>query len=146
MEVEMRRMLIPMGVLAVLAAVAIACGSGTSGSVLGSGETCYKTGSSGVCEGTYSKLSGTYGAEIEDDDAIAGDEVAVTVEFSVETGTVRVSLKSPDGDVQSAEAGPGESATVAGVAEGTMDGFNVTFEAVGGEAGGVSYRISYQIP
>jgi len=142
----MRRTLISMGVLAALVMAAMACGSGTSGSVVGSGETCFKTGSSGVCEGTYSKLNGSYGADIEDDDVFSGDEVAVTVEFSVETGTVRVSVTSPDDQVQSAEAGPGQSATVMGVAKGTMDGFEVKFEAVGGEATGVAYRISYQVP
>jgi len=135
-----------MGVLAALVIAAMACGSGTSGSVIGSGESCYKSGSNGVCEGTYSKLNGSYGAEFEDDDISSGDEIPVTVEFSVGTGTVRVSVESADDEVQSAQAGPGESATVTGMANGSMESFKVTFEAVGGEATGVSYRVSYQVP
>lgn len=137
---------VPCLALVVLLGTALACAGGTSGGVVGSGERCSQTGGGGACEGMFNKLSGTYGMDIEDDNVFSGDAVQVQAEVSVESGTVRVSVESPDGEIASAEAAPGRAATLVGVAEADMEGFEVTFEAVDGDASGVTYRISYQIP
>ncbi|MGD8552922.1 MAG: hypothetical protein PVH60_04580 [Anaerolineales bacterium] len=124
-------------------AILAACAGGTSGSVVGGRENCRINGGVGYCEGRFNRLNGTYGMDIEDDYIFGGDDVDVTVEAAVESGTVRISVESPAGDVSSIEVGPGSSGTLIGIAEGEFDGFEVTFEAVGGEATGVEYRIDY---
>jgi hypothetical protein len=55
-------------------------------------------------------------------------------------------VESPEGEVVSVEAAPGNAATLEGVAEGSFSGFEVKFEAVEGEASGIGYTIEYQIP
>lgn len=131
--------------LTALLLAALACASGTSGGVIGSGESCRSTNGTGYCEGTYKKLSGTYGKEIEDDALSSGDAIDVQVQVSVEEGGVRLSLTAPDGSVASVDASPGNAATLSGVAEGDFGSFEVTFEALEGSAGGVHYRIDYQV-
>jgi len=131
--------------LAALLAAALACSS-SSGSAVGSGESCDRNGNAGTCKGSYSKLSGAYSKTVKADLVHANDAVPVDITFSVESGTVRISAKAPDGTVTSAEATPGTPATLYGNATGALGQFTVTFEAVGGDATGVTYTIAYQIP
>jgi hypothetical protein len=131
--------------LAALLAAALACTS-SSGSAVGSGESCDRNGNAGTCKGSYSKLSGAYSKTVKADPVHANDAVPVDITVSVESGTVRVSAKAPDGTVASAEANPGTPATLSGNATGALGQFTVTFEAVGGDATGVTYTIAYQIP
>ena len=131
--------------LAALLAAALACSS-SSGSAVGSGESCDRNGNAGTCKGSYSKLSGAYSKTVKADLVHANDAVPVDITFSVESGTVRISAKAPDGTVTSAEATPGTPATLSGNATGALGQFTVTFEAVGGDATGVTYTIAYQIP
>ena len=125
--------------------LATACEGGTSGSVVGSRQSCTHKVDAGSCKGSYRKLTGTYGQDIENDRIFASDAIQVQVEFSVEIGVVRVAVESPDGDVSSAEASPGKPASLAGVAGGFSEEVRVRFEAVDGEATGVSYEIVYEI-
>ncbi len=132
--------------LCLLVVAALACASGTSGSAVGSGESCNRTGNSGTCTGTFSKVSGTYTKNIEVDRLHVNDPVNVEITASVEAGTLRVSVKAPDGTVSSSEATPGSPAKVSGTAVGGNGQFAVAFEAVGGDISGVSYSITYQAP
>jgi hypothetical protein len=136
----------PILAITLLAAVLIACEGGTSGSIVGGRESCTHRGSSGVCDGTWKKLAGTYGKDVENESISSGDAVDVQVQVSVESGKVRVSLQSPDGEESSVEVEPGKAATLSGMAEGSFEEFEVRFEAVEGEASGVAYTISYQVP
>ena len=139
------RRYIPVFCLLVVILTNLACEGGTSGSVIGSGETCRASGNDGVCEGTFKKLSGTYTKDIENDSIFSGDEIDVEVYVSVESGAVRVSLTSPEGETVHADAQPGQNMRLVGVAEGTFDGFEVTFEALDDQANNVTYKITYQI-
>ncbi len=127
-----------------LAFALIACEGGTSGSVMGSSSSCRQGGGGGSCEGRYRTLRGTYGEDIEVEGLSSFDEVQVEVEVSVESGSVRVSIETPDGERPSADAAPGQPARLLGLATGEMDGFEVRFEALDGEASGVSYTILYE--
>lgn len=123
----------------------VACEGGTSGSVVGSSSSCRQGGGSGTCQGRYRTLRGTYGEDIEDESISSFDEVQVKVDVSVEAGSVRVSIETPDGERPSALAEPGQPATLVALASGEMDGLEVRFEAVDGEATGVSYTIQYEL-
>ena len=128
-----------------IASVALtACTGGTSGSIVGGRENCRINGGVGYCEGKFNRLNGIYGMDIEDDFIFGGDQVDVTVDATVESGTVRVSVEAPNGSVASLDVTPDSPGTLIGIAEGQFDGFEVTFEAIGGEATGIEYRIDYQ--
>ena len=128
-----------------LTALLASCAGGTSGSVLGSRESCRINAGSGSCEGTFSTLKGTYGKDIEDDAIFSGDAIDVEVHASVESGPVRISVESPSGEVKFIEISSGNSDTLIGVASGEFDGFEVVFEALEGEATGITYQITYQV-
>lgn len=120
-----------------------ACEGSTSGSVVGVRERCRINGGVGFCEGQFRTLNGTYHKNIEDDFIFGGDSVEVTVEASVEEGTVRISVESPGGDLTSIDITPETPGTLIAVADGKFDGFEVIFQAIDGEAAGVEYRIDY---
>lgn len=128
-----------------LTALLASCAGGTSGSVLGSRESCRINAGSGSCEGTFSTLKGTYGKDIEDEAIFSGDAIDVEVQSSVESGPVRISVESPSGEVTFIEILSGNSGTLIGVASGEFDGFEVVFEALDGEATGITYQITYQV-
>lgn len=121
-----------------------ACTGGTSGSIVGGRESCRINGGIGFCEGKFNRLNGTFGKDIEDDFIFGGDQVDVTVDASVESGSVRISVEAPNGNISSVDITPDSPGTLVGVAEGQFDGFEVMFEALGGEATGIEYRIDYQ--
>ena len=121
------------------------CSGGTSGSVRGSNESCRISAGSGTCEGTFNKLKGTYGKDIEDESKYSGDAIDVEVQASVVTGPVRISVESPEGEVAFVEISSGNSGTLIGVASGEFDGFEVVFEALEGEATDITYQITYQV-
>jgi len=130
-------------VLVVLAATA--CG-GTGGSVMGSSERCSSRGGSGVCEGRFGTLKGTYGHDIEVGDLGSGTLVDVHVAVSVEEGSVEISITEPDGDALTMVADGGAQSTLHGVTE--LDGFGefeVTFTALEELARGVAYVIDWQV-
>jgi hypothetical protein len=124
--------------------ILVACEGGTSGSVLGSSSSCRQGAGGGSCEGRYRTLRGSYGEDVEIEGLSSSDAVQVDVEVSVEEGNVRVSIETPDGERPSVDAAPGQPARLLGVATGEMDGFEVRFEAVDGEASGISYTILYE--
>jgi hypothetical protein len=128
-----------------LTALLASCAGGTSGSVLGSRESCRINAGSGSCEGTFSTLKGTYGKDIEDEAIFSGDAIDVEVQASVESGPVRISVESPGGTVAFIEILSGNSGTLIGIASGEFDGFEVVFEALEGEAAGITYQITYQV-
>jgi len=123
----------------------IACEGGTSGSVVGSSQSCQWGGSGGICEGKFKKLSGTYGVDIENDDISSGDKIDVEVEVTLESGVVNVSVESPEGRISSVQVLPNQPGTLIGQAEGEFSAFEVTFEAVDGDAENIVWSISYQI-
>jgi hypothetical protein len=131
-------------ILALTLAISVACEGGTSGSVTNSRRSCNAGWGSGSCKGTYGKLSGTYSEDIENDSISSNEAIDVQVQVSVEEGVIRVSVESPDGEEYSAQATPGNPAVLVGVAEGAFEEFDVRFEAVDGEARGVSWEIAYQ--
>jgi hypothetical protein len=128
-----------------LAALLASCAGGTSGSVIGSKESCRSSAGSGTCEGTFNKLKGTYGKDIEDESVFSGDAIDVEVRASVESGPVRISVESPDDEITFIEISSGNSGTLIGVASGEFDGFEVVFEALEGEATVITYQITYQV-
>jgi hypothetical protein len=130
--------------LVVLSVLATACEGGTSGSVSGSRERCSHKFHSGQCSGSFKRLSGTYSLDIENDSVVSKAEVEV--QAAVETGSLKVYVKTPEDGINSVDIPAGGSATLRGVAKGEWDGFRVYFEAVEGQAEGVTYEISYQVP
>ena len=137
-----QRYWVPILLLAIFLA---SCAGGTSGSVIGSRETCRISAGSGTCEGTFNKLKGTYGKDIDDESVFSGDAIDVEVRASVENGPIRVSVESPDGEITFIEISSGNSGTLIGVALGEFDGFEVVFEALEGEATVITYQITYQV-
>ena len=132
-------------VLAVILIVATACEGGTSGSVMGSRQRCSSKVNSGQCTGSFKKLSGTYSLDVENDRIFMSTPVQVQVQVSVENGPLKVWVESPGGEITSVDVAPGQPATLKGVAEGSGEAFDVYFEAVQGQAEGVSYEILYQL-
>jgi len=126
-------------------ALLTSCAGGTSGSVFGSRESCRSSAGSGTCEGTFNKLKGTYGKDIEDESVFSGDAIDVEVRASVESGPIRISMESPEGEVTFIEISSGDSGTLLGVASGEFDGFEVVFEALEEEATEITYQITYQV-
>lgn len=131
-------------VLSVLLVLGAACEGGTSGSVSGSRQRCSSGSRAGECSGSFNKLSGTYSLDVENESVVSSAEVEVSA--AVESGALRVYLKTPDGETTGVDVPAGGSATLRGTAKGEWDGFRVYFEAVEGEAEGVTYEISYQVP
>jgi hypothetical protein len=140
----MKRAIWTLLVVALILAL-VACEGGTSGSVVGSSSSCRQGGSGGTCQGRYRTLRGSYGEDIEHEGMSSSDTVKVQVDVTVETGNVLVSIETPDGEHPSVTAAPGAPATLVGLATGEMDGFGVRFEAVDGEASGVSYTVAYEL-
>lgn len=131
--------------LALLALLVLgtACEGGTSGSVSGSRQRCTESMGSGQCSGSFKTLSGTYSVDVESE--YISDGVPVEVLASVETGALKVWIKTPEGGVKSVDVPAGGSATLTGVADGEWDDFAIYFEAVGEKAEGVTYEFSYEI-
>jgi hypothetical protein len=121
-----------------------ACTGGTSGSILNSSQNCKTGGGTGSCTGRIGKLNGTYGMNIEDGDIFSGDPVEIEITVSVESGLVEVSVEDPDGKRYSIQVEPGDQATLLGVSTGGFDGFEITFQAVDGQAQNLSYDLIYQ--
>jgi hypothetical protein len=141
----MRRKWIPVLCLTCIFIAVLACEGGTSGSVTNASQTCQSASDRGECEGKFGRLSGTYGKAIEDDSIFSMDVVDVEARVTVESGSVKVSLEGTDGQIASAEAHPGQPATLIGTAEGDSGGFTVTFESISDQASNVRYNISYQV-
>ena len=137
-----RIVLVPVILMLILSA--LACES--TGSTAGSHRACRSTVGSSQCEGGWKELSGTVIENIENDHISSFDTIPVEITVSVESGTVRVSCKDPDGETGSAQASPGSPATLSADCEGDFDELEVTFEALDGDATGVSYTINYQVP
>jgi len=132
---------VALGVLLVLCA---ACEGGTSGSATGSRQRCSSSFRKGQCSGSFKKLSGTYSVDVENDSVVSKAEVEV--QASVETGALKVYVKTPEDEINSVDIPAGGSATLSGMAKGEWDGFRVYFEAAEGGAEGVTYEISYEVP
>lgn len=122
----------------------VACAGGTSGSIIGSSQSCRAGGGSGSCSGRIGKLTGTYGMDIEDEGIFSGDPVDVELTVSVESGAVLVSVEDPDGKMYSVEIEPGGLGRLVGVSSGEFDGFEITFQAMEDQAAGLSYELIYR--
>jgi hypothetical protein len=129
----------------VLILALVACEGATSGSVVGSSSSCRQVGGGGTCQGRYRTLRGSYGEDVEHEGISSSDQIQVQVDVEVEGGSVRASVETPDGERPSVTAAPGTPARLLALAKGEMDGFEVRFEAVDGEASGVSYTILYEL-
>jgi len=129
--------------LALMLAVLTAC-EGTSGSVTGSRQSCKHTISGGSCKGGFRKLSGTFGEDIESETLFSGDEVRVQIEVSVESGPLRVFVKSAGNQETAITVRPGETGRLTGIAEASSDKFEVYFQALEDEATGISYQLAYK--
>jgi hypothetical protein len=129
---------------ALLATLVLATACGTSGSVSGSRQSCSSRGSEGECSGSFKKLSGTYSLDIENEHVVS--EAEIQVKASVQTGPLKVYVRTPDDEINSVDVPVGGAATLLGTAKGEFDGFKVYFEAVEGQAEGVKYQIRYFVP
>jgi hypothetical protein len=129
----------------VLSVVLIAVSACEGGSVSGSSQRCSHQRDSGSCTGSFKKLSGTYGLDVENDRIFNNTQVRVQVQVSVESGPLKVWVKSPDDETTSVEIRPGQSATLRGVAVGVADRFVVRFQALEEQAQGISYELDYQL-
>ena len=125
--------------------VLVACEGGTSGSVTGASSSCRQGGGRGTCEGRFRTLRGSYGLDIEDETIRSDDAIQVRVDAAVESGQVTVSVETPGGERVGATAGPGQPATLIALAAGDWEELEVRFEALDGEASGVSYTIVYEL-
>jgi hypothetical protein len=130
--------------LAAILVLCTACEGGTHGSATGSRQRCSTKFREGQCSGSFKTLSGTYSVDVENDSVVSKAEVEI--QASVESGALRVYIKTPDDETQSVDVPAGGSATLSGLAKGIGNGFYVYFEAVEGQAQGVEYEISYQVP
>lgn len=128
--------------LVLVLAVVTAC---EGGSVSGSRERCSHKVDSGQCTGSFAKLSGTYTLNVENERISSGTPVHVQVQVSVESRPLKVWIQSPGDEITSVEVSPGRPATLAGVAVGDADEFDVKFQALDEQAEGVSYEITYQL-
>ncbi len=140
----MKEKLLWLAVLVLVVSIS-ACGNGTSGSVMGSRQSCSSGMGGGSCKGSYKKLSGTYSADIGMA-RVGFFSVKADVSANVDSGPIRVYLVAPDGTEASATVRPGSPGTVSGEAEVFHDSFRVYFEALEGEAQGVKYSVTYEYP
>jgi hypothetical protein len=122
-----------------------ACEGGTSGSVTRSRRRCSANSSGGRCTGSYGTLRGTYSEDVESTRIFLNTPVHVEVTASAEEGRVKVYVRSPEDKITSVEASPGKPASLEGIAKGQGEEFRVYFEAVDGEASGVSFEIVYEL-
>ena len=139
----MNRKTIPFFLICTFALVLSACEGATSGSVRNSSQTCHNLGGYGDCEGRIGKLSGTYSIDIEDEGISPGDELVVELVVSLEAGSLRASLQSPDGSETVVDVDPGGPASVTGLVQGEFDGFEISFRALSDSAEGISYSLRY---
>ena len=131
-------------VFALLVVSSLACES--TGSSVGGHHRCSYFNGSGSCEGGWKKISGTTSHEIENEDIDAFDAVRIQLTAAVEGGTLRVSCEDPSGEPLSAQASPGSPASLSGECDGSFGDFDIVFEALDGEATGVSYSLQYEVP
>jgi hypothetical protein len=119
-------------------------GEGISGSASGSRQSLRSGPDGGTAEGSFKKVKGTFGASFETS-AGSDEYVYVDLTASVETGGLRIFLKDPEGSISEITLEPGQSGSLAGEAALDFDDeFKVYFEAVGEEAGGIDYSLTYQ--
>ena len=130
--------------LAAVLVLCAACEGGTSGSVTGSRQRCSSRGGSGSCSGSFKKLSGTYGLDIENDRVFSKAEVEI--QASVVSGPSVVYVKTPDDEVKSVDIPAGGSGTLSALAKGRGGRFDVYFQAVEEQAEGIKYEITYKVP
>jgi DNA-directed RNA polymerase alpha subunit len=121
-----------------------------SGSTMGGHKRCssqQRLGEgSGTCEGGWKTLSGITTLEIENDDIWSTDQIPVNMQITVESGSLQVSCKQPGDERLKVQVRPGETAVLAGVCEADSEEFDITFEALDGEATGVAFAIEYEVP
>jgi hypothetical protein len=115
------------------------------GSVSGSRQRCSHRSDSGQCTGSFKKLSGTYTLNVENDRIFNESQIQVRVQVSVDSGPLKVWVKSPGDETTSVEISSGQSASLDGVAVGEADEFDVKFQALEEQAEGISYEITYQL-
>lgn len=82
--------------------------------------------------------------DIEDEGIFSGDPVDVELTASVESGVAVISVEDPDGKMYSVEIEPGGLGMLVGVSSGEFDGFEINFQAVDGQAEGLSYELTYR--
>lgn len=134
----------PIHLLMLVALSLSACtGEGISGTASGSSQKYHVSDEEGSAEGGYNKIMGTYPAEFEIS-IINDDVVTVEISASVEVGRLRVYLKDPDGAIVDVYIEPGQSGILTGQAAVHFDEtFRIYFEAVDGEAHGISYTMNF---
>ena len=122
----------------------MACtGEGVSGAAIGHSERSSHNPQGGKAEGSYTKIKGTYSATYEIS-IVNNDVIFVEITAAVETGALHVYLKGPDGVITEMTLAGGESGTISGTADVSMnEEFRIYYEAVNGEAEGITYTMSY---
>lgn len=129
---------------------ASACTGGTGGSVSGIRQSCQSSAGSITCQGTINRLSGRFSHEVETTFYNQGDSVMVEARFDIESGQMQVSINAPDGSQTTAEALPGTSAILSGLATVTSaldaNAIPITMEAIDGNVEGISFNIRIRQP
>lgn len=130
-------------VLLLMLMLAACTGEGTSGSAYGHGQKHLANDRGGTVEGDFNRVKGTYPSSYEVS-IYNKDFVNVDITVGVETGRLRVFLKSPDGSTPELFLKPGETGRLTGAARVWADeSFVVYFEAQDGEAEGITYSMVY---
>ncbi len=129
---------------------ASACTGGTGGSVSGTRQSCQSSAGSITCQGTINRLSGRFTHEVETTFYNEGDTVLVEARFDIEAGQMLVSNTAPDGSQTTAEAMPGTSANISGLAtvvsSWDANAIPITLEALDGNVEGISFDITISQP
>jgi hypothetical protein len=79
--------------------------------------------------GSYDVLADRTLASVDDEHIVSTDALQIRTDLSVEQGRVRASFESPDGQIQSVEAAPGNPVVLEGVAKPYVDGPDLYFRA-----------------
>ncbi len=121
------------------------------GYVKGARMDSYTSPEEGWYEGEFSAAGGTYKNRFETPSSLIGYEVDVEFSIAIESGEMTVSLIAPDESRISETVTPTNPVTLSGRSIIDTDAqiyyIPVVFEVAGeGEATGISFKLTYQVP
>lgn len=127
-----------------------ACSGGTSGSVIGTRQSCQSSGGIVTCQGRINKLSGTYSLDLETSYFSEEDVVRLEAYFTIEKGKMKVSIDAPDGSHVEVDVAPGSEGILIGLTtvESSMEEnvIPITLQAIDGDTEGIDYEIYFALP
>jgi hypothetical protein len=127
-----------------------ACSGGSSGSTMGSSQSCQSKGGLTTCTGKINKLSGVISHDAETSNFLVDEVVQVEANFAVESGRLQIALEDPDGSLSVVEATPGTPAYLSGLAtvESSFDenAVSLKLQALDGDVQGINFEILITLP